>query len=225
MKTFLVLPIFAAAFLVNSPAASAQNVFPASPQPAPAATSHEDLIEKVMGIVSPSESGELTEKKRFHLYLFSVVGPVPVMAEIAGAGLSQWQDRPKEWGQGWGAFAERAESNLAYNGVRQTITYGTSILFHEDNRYFMSHKHGAWARTSYALRSTVTARHPDGSEAFSISSVTGVVGASAISSLWGPPSWGTAQGIATNAGISFALTAGFNVVREFFPDIMHRPQN
>jgi hypothetical protein len=201
------------------PLASAQSVLPPAAQPPPAVS--DDLLEKVMGIVSPTESGELTQKKRFHLYLFSVVGPVPVLAEIAGAGFSQWQDRPKEWGQGWGAFEERAGSNLAYNGVRQTLTYGTSILFHEDNRYFASHKHGVWARTAYAVRSTVTARHPDGDEAFSISSVTGVVGASAIASMWGPRSWEGAKGIGMNAGVSFALTAAFNVVREFLPDLRH----
>jgi hypothetical protein len=207
------------------PLAMAQSVLPTTPAPAAAAAGHDDLIEKVMGIVSPSESGPLTAKKRFHLYLFSVIGPVPVLAEIAGAGIGQWEDRPKEWHQGWGAFAERTESNLAYNGARQTITYGTSMLFHEDNRYFASHKRGVWARTGYAVRSTVTARHPDGSEAFSISSVTGVVGASALASTWGPRSWEGARGIGTNAGVSFALTAAFNIVREFLPDVMGRPNH
>ena len=140
-----------------------------------------------------------------------------------GAGFSQWENTPKEWGQGWGAYGERFGSNLAYNAVRQTITYGTSIAFREDNRYFASHKHGFWARTGYAVLSTVTARHPDGREAFSVSSVTGIVGASAISSIWGPRSWQGVGNISENAGISFATTAGFNIVREFLPDLLHRP--
>jgi len=181
-----------------------------------------DFLDKVMGIAGPAEPSQLTEKKRFDLYLVSVVGPVPILAEVAGAGLGQWQNSPKEWGQGWNAFAERAESNLAYNGLRETITYGTSILFREDNRYFSSHRHGLWARTSYAIRSTVTARHPDGSQAFSVSGVAGVLGASAISSIWGPRSWEGVEGIGRNAGISFAITAGFNIVREFLPDLLHR---
>jgi hypothetical protein len=182
------------------------------------------VIEKVMGIVGPSEPSQLTEKKRFHLYVFSVAGPVPLLAEAAGAGISQWENTPKKWGQGWDAYGERYESNLAYNGLRQTITYGTSALFHEDNRYFPSHKQGVWARTGYAVLHTVTARHPDGSQAFSISSVVGVLGASAASSIWGPRSWEGVDGIGRNAGISFAATAAFNVVREFLPDLLHRPQ-
>lgn len=221
MKTIIASTILA---LVSLSLAPAQSVLPPTTPPVTPAKDHEDLIDKMMGMVSPTESGELTEKKRFHLYLLSVVGPVPVLAEIAGAGIGQWENSPKEWGQGWGAFAERAESNLAYNGLRQTITYGTSIMFHEDNRYFPSHRHGVWARTSYALRSTVTARHPDGSEAFSVSSVAGVAGASALSSVWGPRSWEGAKGIGTNAGVSLAVTAAFNIVREFLPDLLHRPQ-
>ena len=191
--------------------------------PAPAAAPQEDTIDKILGMVGPSEQTQLTEKKRFQLYVVSAAGPVSLLAEAAGAGIGQWENSPKEWGQGWGAYGERFGSNLAYNGVRATITYGTSIVFHEDNRYFSSHKHGLWARTGYAVLSTVTARSPDGRRIFSVSSVTGVVGASAISSIWGPQSWKGAGNIADNAGVSFAATAAFNIVREFLPDVLHRP--
>ena len=190
---------------------------------ASAAEHHEDTIDKVLGMVGPGEPSHLTEKKRFQLYVVSTAGPVPLLGEAAGAGISQWENSPKEWGQGWGAYGERYGSNLAYNAVRQTITYGTSIVFREDNRYFASHKHGFWARTGYAVLSTVTARHPDGRQTFSVSSVTGVVGASAISSIWGPQSWKGIENIGGNASVSFAATAGFNIVREFLPDLLHRP--
>lgn len=190
---------------------------------ASAAAHHEDTIDKVLGMVGPAEPGRLTEKKRFQLYVVRTAGPVPLLGEALGAGISQWENSPKEWGQGWGAYGERYGSNLAYNAVRQTISYGTSIVFREDNRYFASHKHGFWARTGYAVLSTVTARHPDGRQTFSVSSVTGVLGASAISSIWGPRSRKGIENIGSNASISFAATAGFNIVREFLPDLLHRP--
>ncbi len=217
---FLAIACLPAAFsqdsktLVNPPASTVKKA---------TTLSGENLINKIMGVVGQDDT-TLTERRRFHLYLMSTVGPVPILAEAAGAGIGQWEDSPKEWGQGWGAYGERFGSNLAYNGVRGTITYGTSILFHEDNRYFVSHKHGLLARTGYAVLSTVTARHPDGQTMFSISSVTGVVGASAISSIWGPDSWKGIGNIGRNAGISFGATAGFNLVREFLPDVLHRPQ-
>jgi hypothetical protein len=60
----------------------------------------------------------------------------------------------------------------------------------------------------------------DGKVSFSYSSTAGVIGASAISSAWGPEAWRGPGEIAKNAGISFASTAAFNVVREFLPNIL-----
>jgi hypothetical protein len=183
-----------------------------------------DVIDKVLGMVGPSEPSHLTQKDRFQLYLLYTGGPLPLLGEAAGAGISQWKNSPPEWGQGWGAYGDRFGSNLAYNGIRQTISYGASIAFHEDNRYFASGKHGVWGRTGYAILSTFTARRPDGRQSFSVSSVSGVMGASAIASIWGPESWHGAGNIAHNAGISFGATAVLNVVREFLPDVLHRPR-
>jgi hypothetical protein len=183
-----------------------------------------DLIDKVLGMVGPAEPTTLTQKDRFQMYLLSVGGPVPLLGEAAGAGISQWKNAPPEWGQGWGAYGERYGSNLAYNGIRQTITYGASIALHEDTRYFASGKHGVWARTGYAILSTFTARHPNGRQSFSYSNVGGVIGASGIASIWGPRSWQGFNNIAENAGISFGATAALNVVREFLPDLLHRPR-
>jgi hypothetical protein len=199
---------------------------PASPASIAAVVtpSQMDVIDKVLGMVGPSEPSHLTQKDRFQLYLLSAGGPVPLLGEAAAAGVSQGTNRPPEWGQGWGAFGERYGSNLAYNGVRQTISYAAAIAFHEDNRYFASGRHGFWGRTGYALRSTFTARHPDGRQSFSVSGVSGVVGASAISSIWGPDSWKGVHNIAENAGISFGATAALNIVREFLPDLLGRPR-
>ncbi len=197
-----------------------------TPQKDPAASSSAapegSAIDKVLGWVAPGQPTHLTEKKRFQLYMVNTGGPVPLIGEMAAAGIGQWANRPKEWGQGWHAFGERYGSDLAYNAVRQTIVYGTSVVFREDNRYFASQKHGFWPRTKHALASTFIARHPDGSSQFSVSAMSGVIGASAISSIWGPASWKGAGNIAENAGITIATTAGFNVVREFLLDILHR---
>jgi len=197
-----------------------------TPQKDPATSSsaapQTSAIDKVLGWVAPGQPTHLTEKDRFQLYMVNTGGPVPLIGEMAAAGIGQWANRPKEWGQGWHAFGERYGSDLAYNAVRQTIAYGTSVVFREDNRYFASQKHGFWPRTKHALASTFIARHPDGSSQFSISAMSGVIGASAISSIWGPASWKGAGNIAENAGITIATTAGFNVLREFLLDILHR---
>src|ERR1700692_4679574 len=95
--------------------------------PIATATDHETTLDKMFGMVAPSEPSQLTEAKRFHLYLLSAGGPIPILGEAIGAGVSEWENSPQEWGQGWSACGERFGSTLAYNGIRQTITYATSV--------------------------------------------------------------------------------------------------
>jgi hypothetical protein len=183
---------------------------------------HSDSLDRILNLVLPVSASSPARPERFSEFVLATVGPVPLLGEAAGAGIGQWANTPKEWGQGWAAFGKRYGSNLAYNGIRQTITYGGSLALHEDTRYFASSKSGFWPRTRHALVSTFTARHVDGSNSFSISATAGVIGASSLASLWGPSSWKGPGNIAQNAGISFASTAATNVIREFLPDIFHR---
>jgi hypothetical protein len=183
---------------------------------------HSGIVDKVLDLVGPVQADSPPHLERFREFMLSTVGPVPLLGEALGAGIEQWDNTPKEWGQGWGAFGKRYWSNLAYNGIRQAITYGGSHALGEDSRYFASRRSGFWPRTRHALVSTFTARHRDGKDSFSFSSTAGVIGASAISSAWGPDAWRGPGNIAKNAGISFASTAGFNVIREFLPDLLHR---
>jgi hypothetical protein len=142
------------------------------------------------------------------------------VGEAAGAGIGQARNSPWEWGQGGGGYAHRFWNNMAYNGVRQTISYGVSELVHEDNRYFASNKPTIPGRIGYVLISPVTARRRNGHRAFSISAFSGLVGASSISLAWAPPSWHHAGQVGRNFAWSYAGTAGINAVREFMPGIM-----
>ena len=180
------------------------------------------IVDQLLAQIAGAPAGSPARQQRFSEYLLATVGPFPLVGEAAGAGVSQWLNTPEEWGQGWGAFGKRYASNLAYNGIRQTVTYGASLALGEDTRYFVSARSGIWPRTRHALVSTFTARHANGRNSFSVSATTGVIAAAGISSAWGPDSWKGPGNIAASAGISFASTAAFNVVREFLPGILRR---
>ena len=188
------------------------------PPPPPSPGIVDQIVTQIKGAAANSPA----RRERFSEYLLSTVGPVPLIGEAVGAGLSQWMNSPEEWGQGWHAYGKRYLSNLAYNGIRQTVTYSGSLVLGEDTRYFVSGRSGVWPRMRHALVSTFTARHADGKDFFAFSSTTGVIAAAAISSTWGPDRWKGPGNIAANAAVSFASTAGFNVVREFLPGILIR---
>ena len=175
-----------------------------------------------MDLLGPAHPVVLTPGQQFRQYLWNTAGPLPLLGEAAGAAVSQWADVPPEWEQGWAAYGKRYGSYLAYNAIRQTVTYGISVPLGEDNRYFAAPSKGFWGRTGWALSSAFTARHADGRTTFSVSATAGVVAASALSSIWGPPTWKGPGNIAAVAGWSFASTSAFCVVREFLPDILHK---
>lgn len=191
----------------------------ASPAAAPKRTG---TLDQIFATLAPVPADEPAHLERFGEFVLSTVGPVPLIGEAVGAAIEQWENTPKEWGQGWDALGKRYWSNLAYNGIRQTITYGGSLALGEDTRYFASRRSGIWPRVGHALVSTFTARHTNGKVTFAFSSTAGVIGASAISSAWGPAAWKGPGNIAENSAISFASTAATNVAREFLPDLFHR---
>jgi hypothetical protein len=169
--------------------------------------------------VQPAEDATAfpTAKEKLKTYVTLTVGPGRLAVSAITAGYSQKLNQPEGWGQGWDAYGKRYAHRLAYNGVRQTISLGVSFAFHEDNRYRRSTDKGWGARLRSALSAPLVARHRDGRATFSVSSFSGYAGASAISSIWGPPAWKGARNIAADVGISLAGAAAYNLLLEFLP--------
>lgn len=164
----------------------------------------------------------LTEHDRLHLYLKRLVSPEAVFRSAAGAGFSQLTDTPKEWGQSAEGFGRRFGSEYAEHIVRETLLFGSSSVLDEDNHYIRSAETGFGKRLKYALESSVLARHDDGTRHLSISKIGSFLGASLISRMWQPPSENSLHNAGSNFGIGISVAAGFDVAREFLPDLLHR---
>lgn len=186
---------------------------PAPPPKAPG------FVERQWRLLAPVPSGEAPRLQRFGEYIQFTAGFGPVLSEAAGAAISQLENSPREWGQGAGGYARRFGSNLAYNAVRQTAAYGTSLAFREDNRYFAARGSSVWARVGHALASSVTARRLSGRTSISVSGLVGIVGAAGASLAWSPPSWQGGRNVAENAGLTIAGQAATNLLREFLPGV------
>lgn len=180
------------------------------------------LLVRALQVLEPPPPTPLTASEKFQQYLLNSIGPFPDLGEAASAGISQWTNSPKEWGQGAAGYGKRLGNNVAYNVVRNTLAYGISIPTHEDTRYFASGKATAGGRIAHALLSPVTARHADGRDRFSCSNTAGIVGANLIALTWAPPSWRTPGNFGTSVAWSYAGTAGLNLLREYVPDLIRR---
>ncbi len=188
-----------------------------------------DRVESALGAAlkekAPPSYVSMTPGQRFKRYFKDVfLNPGSLVANSAVAGFGQWRDSPKEWGEGAQGYGLRIASAYGEHVVRESLIYGSSSVLHEDDRYFRLGAEGGSfkARLKYAAISTVMARRDDGSRCFSISKVSGFAGASMISRIWQPQSTNGPASAASNFASSMGVAVGFNVAREFLPDLFHR---
>jgi hypothetical protein len=105
------------------------------------------------------------------------------------------------------------------------LTFGLATAFHDDTRYVRSNQHGVLPRAAHAVGAVFDTRNAEGEHVFYAANFLGIVGASAISQAWAPPSWRDASTVSRKISLSLLGTMGLNLAREFLPDLKgHRHQ-
>ncbi len=131
---------------------------------------------KAPSIHSMEASPDLAESKytrpgepaKFHAYVSSAIGPLPIVASLFTAGLHQWTDTPPEWRQGFKGYGRRLGSDFAIPVVQNTARYALAEITHEDTSYYKCKCKGVVPRLGHAALSTLTARvGADGHRVFS----------------------------------------------------------
>lgn len=180
-------------------------------------TGSADRVATPNAVIAPIRFTPMTQSQRLKLYLKNSFGPQSYLSSAAAAGLGQWKDRPKEWGQGGSAYGRRFLSSYAEHLTQTTLEYGLSNILREDNRYIPSGETEKSGRILYAIESPFLARRNDGTRRLSISHITSIVGAALISRTWQPHTDRGMRAAAINATTSMSVSMGFDVLREFWP--------
>lgn len=109
-----------------------------------------------------------SEPAKFHAYVFSAIGPLPIVMSSFTAGLHQWTDTPPEWKQGFKGYSRRLGSDFAIPVVQNTARYTLAEITHEDTAYYKCKCSGVMPRLGHAALATLTARAgADGHRVFS----------------------------------------------------------
>ena len=144
---------------------------------------------------------------------------------VAGmfAGFAQLGDQYHEFGQGMQGYAKRYggafTDQLISNYVTEAIL---PSLLHQDCRYFRLGEGGGWKRTRYAVTRVFVTRADSGKWQFNTSEIAGNALAASLSNVYYPDSQRTVQNTTQKWGVSIASDAGFNVLKEFWPDIRRK---
>lgn len=167
-------------------------------------------------------SSDNNDKSHLGGYVKHELGPRAVVMAGAGAGVNQATDTPFEWGQGGVGFGRRFASAFAKHIVHKAIQYPVAKLLHEELFYQRSDKQGFGPRLKAALLGVViTHKTTTEQPTANVAEVSGAFGSGLISRLWQPASVRTVSEGFESGGITLAVDAALNVVREFWPEIRH----
>jgi hypothetical protein len=112
----------------------------------------------------------------------------------------------------WREFTDQVSGTFFTEAILPTLT-------HEDPRYYTLGKNGFFKRASYAFSRSFITRNDRGTDEFNISEIGGNASEAALSNLYYPASERGFGKSAKNFATQMIITAGANVLKEFWPDI------
>lgn len=149
-------------------------------------------------------------------YIWGTFGPPGLMEAAGSAGLDQWLDTPKEWGQGTAGYYKRFASGYGESAINATTRYVLARLSDEDPSFHPCSCSGVRRRVLHAIASPFVAYdYDDGRAQFSLARIGGTATASVVSaSVWKPKTL-RAGDEAAHLALSIVSAMGVNLLREF----------
>ena len=112
----------------------------------------------------------------------------------------------------WRQFTDQASGTFFTEAILPTLT-------HEDPRYYTFGRNGFFKRAGYAMSRTFITKNDHGTLEFNISEIGGNASEAALSNLYYPASERGFGKSAKNFATQTVITAGANILKEFWPDI------
>jgi len=165
----------------------------------------------------------LDASEKFHLFTQDTIEPVTFIGAAFDSGLAQAENNDPSFGQGTAGYAKRYGAALADSVSTGFFhTYLFPVVFRQDPRYYRKLEGSAPGRLGHALSHVFVAESDSGRKTFNFSEWLGTTSSVVLSNTYHP---GNSRGIGAASeriGVSIAWDAGFNVLREFWPEVVHR---
>jgi len=155
------------------------------------------------------------------LWLRHTYSPINLVAAAGSAAIWQAsQDSHHGYGQGWDAYGSRFGAAMANRETSDFFrTFVLSSALHMDPRYFRKADGGFGSRFGYAMSRVVVGRTDHGHNTFNAPEIVGSLGAAGLSNVYYAESDRTAGRTLATAALNIAADAGWNVLKEFGPEL------
>jgi hypothetical protein len=184
--------------------------------------------KRILGIIpnfvsandTAANQGPLTVKEKYVLSFHQMFDFSAHLGNLLQSAVSQATDGQPHYGEGWGSFAERFAASEGDQMSSCFFIYGVlpSVL-HDDPRYFRRGSGSVGSRLWYAASRTVITRKDSGEPTFNLPQTAGQLIQQGISTSYYPARDRTVSSVFAQWGINLAYNSGYNMVREFIPDL------
>lgn len=165
----------------------------------------------------------LEVKDKFILFVRDTFDPISFFEAAFNAGLDQASHRDPTFGQGAEGYGKRFGADFAGQTTWRFFTdFAYPTIFSEDPRYYRLIHGGGRQRFIHALEHTFVAQRDSGKHMLNVSQWLGTMTAVALNDAYHP---GNERGLTPalrTGGYALAAGMGFDVLREFWPDIAHK---
>jgi hypothetical protein len=162
-------------------------------------------------------------KDKFVLFLRSSYDPVAFVDAGFNAGLDQAQNSDPSYHQGAKGYARRFAAEVAgQTSSRFFSEFAYPSIFHEDPRYYRKVHGPAGRRLLHAVGHSVLAHRDNGNVMFNFSEWLGTSSSVILSNTYHPDNKRGFAPAATRVGYSVLQDVGFDVLREFWPEISRK---
>jgi len=165
----------------------------------------------------------LTLGGKLRLFADNSLDPVTWLNAGFNAGIDQAQNNEPRFGQGAAGYGKRFGFNLAGQASSEffkDVVYST--IFSEDPRYYRLARGSGRERFLHAIEHAVVAKREDGTDEFNYSEWLGTTSTVALA---GAYHTGQEPGVgpaASRIGFAIAQDAGWDVLREFWPEVARK---
>lgn len=158
---------------------------------------------------------------KFSIFAKVTASPYTLATSGVAAGWSQWQNYDSEWGQGADAYGQRFAASYADRVTKAFFNkFAYPVIFRQDPRYFRKGKDGTTGqRLGHAIGNTFVGHADSGRRMPNLSLWAGTASTVALENLYHPGNHRGFTPAAKRFGVSLSISMGYDVLREFWPDI------
>jgi hypothetical protein len=160
---------------------------------------------------------------KFALFVQDSLDPVVFLGTAFDAGIDQAENTDRSYGQGAEGYGRRYGAEFAGQASSRFFKdFAYPWIFSEDPRYYRLARGSGGRRLLHAVEHAVVAHRDDGTRMFNFSEWLGTTSTVVLSNTYHPDNRRGFAPAAERVGYSVLQDMGFDVLREFWPEISRK---